>query len=142
MFVSMTTVVLPLVVIVFSYAQIYMEVRRHLKQIRSVCVPCRLPPENETPTAHGEETKAAKTIACILGAYMICQAPISLVELIAIYGGYVTPSLATFAVVLAYSNALLSPLVCARVHSEFKETLYWLIVVKIFQENHDEYTDY
>ena len=133
LFVFMTTVFFPLVVIVFSYAKIYFEVKRHLKQIHSVCVPHELAHETSRPTARGEETKAAKTIAIILGAYMVCQTPISLVDLTGICGVDVPASLAMCAVFLAYCNALLSPLVCARVHSEFKETLYWLIVTKICQ---------
>ena len=129
-FVSTTTVFLPLTVMVFCYAKIYVEVQRHVKQIRIVRVHDHSAGTGSS-AALAEESKAAKTIARVLGAYMLCQAPISFVEFIGIYCTCVPPSFAAFAVILAYSNAFFSPLVCARVHSEFRTTLHWLVFSKM-----------
>ena len=125
-FMSTTTVFLPLAIMIVTYLKIFIETKKQAKKIADLESMGDL--QRRHSILQQREAKAAKRIALILGLYMLCQLPISLLDFVTFTcDECVATAALTVAVALAYCNAISSPLVYAKADAEFRRTFKILL---------------
>lgn len=97
-FVSIVTFLLPLSVVIIMYTIIFFVVRTQVKRIGK---------------NHANEMKAAKTIAVVIGGFLVCWLPFFVIVVGHAYSTSFKPPYALFNVIkwLAYFNSCLNPLI-------------------------------
>ncbi|XP_072550841.1 trace amine-associated receptor 13c-like [Salminus brasiliensis] len=121
---------LPCLVMVCLYAQIFLVSKKHARKIEGTkqCT-------NGTIISQSvkHENKAAKTLAIVVGAFILCWMPFFVNSLIDPYINFSTPAvLFEVFVWLGYVNSTLNPLIYGLFYPWFRKSLYLIVTLRIF----------
>ncbi|XP_038046570.1 D(1) dopamine receptor-like [Patiria miniata] len=126
---SLISFYIPAAIILFTYARIYVVARRQARQIAAYDTTAnRVKNGGRTnQKTMARERKAAKTLAIIVGVFILCWLPFFVVNIIDPYCGHCLPPLPVKIFVwLGYINSFLNPLIYAQnktFKSAFKSVL-------------------
>ncbi|KAG8444567.1 hypothetical protein GDO86_009651 [Hymenochirus boettgeri] len=133
---SLLSFYIPGNLIIFIYIHIF-SIAKKLSKI----TPNYPSSKNENPNSKMKlvltiETKAAKTLSIVMGTFMLCWLPFSLVALVDPYLKYATPSDVYDVVLwLGYFNSTLNPIIYAFFYPWFKKSLLLIITGNIFRQD-------
>ena len=108
---------IPLVVIIIAYSIIFKVALRHITQIHTA-----MPSHNHnTHNSFMKEVKAAKTLAVVVGAFVICWAPfVTLNVIYSLYSPVISPKIILATKWMHYGNSLLNPLIYTFINRDFR----------------------
>jgi hypothetical protein len=114
---SMISFYIPAAIILFTYARIYVVARRQARQIAAYDTSANRAKNGGRANQRtmARERKAAKTLAVIVGVFILCWLPFFVVNIIDPYCGHCLPPLPVKIFVwLGYVNSFLNPLIYAQ----------------------------
>jgi hypothetical protein len=114
---SLVSFYIPAAIMMFTYARIYVVARRQARQIAAYDTSAnRLQKDGRTnQKSMARERKAAKTLAIIIGVFILCWLPFFVVNIIDPFCGHCLPPLPVKIFVwLGYVNSFLNPLIYAQ----------------------------
>lgn len=106
---------LPLSIICFCCFKIFKQVKHHSKQVSSMA--------SSAPTVNMEEVKITKTLAVVIGAYLICFIPAATINLIEM----VNPSfkiplwIDILSMILVFSNHANNPIIYGALNKQYRK---------------------
>ncbi|XP_071793662.1 D(1) dopamine receptor-like [Asterias amurensis] len=128
---SLISFYIPCVVILFTYARIYVVARRQARQIAAYDFSANRTKQDGGTASHrrmARERKAAKTLAIIVGVFILCWLPFFVANIIDPYCGHcIPPVLFGIFVWLGYINSFLNPFIYAQnktFRNAFKSLLF------------------
>jgi hypothetical protein len=126
MFVFFASFLLPLIVIVVAYSNIFCVARKHARDmVRRSSIS-----QEERYKRVSRDLKAAKTISVVIGTFVCFWAPFIVVSVCYSYKVPVDRGVATIVKWLSYVNALLNPLVYSCVDKQLRSLVIKIIVCK------------
>ncbi|XP_050924456.1 trace amine-associated receptor 1-like [Lates calcarifer] len=129
---SVVSFYLPVIIMLCIYLRIFLVAQRQARSIHNT----NCQSSKSGATVSKTERKATKTLATVLGAFLICWTPFFLSLTFNPMTDYSVPSpLSETLVWLGWSNSMLNPLVYAFFYSWFRAAFRMIISGKIFNGN-------
>uniref|UniRef100_A0A4W6BU52 G-protein coupled receptors family 1 profile domain-containing protein n=1 Tax=Lates calcarifer TaxID=8187 RepID=A0A4W6BU52_LATCA len=129
---SVVSFYLPVIIMLCIYLRIFLVAQRQARSIHNT----NCQSSKSGATVSKKERKATKTLATVLGAFLICWTPFFLSLTFNPMTDYSVPSpLSETLVWLGWSNSMLNPLVYAFFYSWFRAAFRMIISGKIFNGN-------
>ncbi|XP_026197575.1 trace amine-associated receptor 1-like [Anabas testudineus] len=121
---------LPLIIMLCIYLKIFLVAQRHARSIHNTT--CQSTKSGATVSKM--ERKATKTLAIVMGVFLICWTPCFVCTTFTSVGNYeVSVSLTETLIWLALSNSMLNPFIYAFFYKWFRSAFRIIISGKIFQ---------
>ncbi|KAM6915095.1 LOW QUALITY PROTEIN: trace amine-associated receptor 1-like [Xenentodon cancila] len=121
---------LPVVIMLYIYLRIFLVAERQARSIQSTTKP--------RATVSHMERKATKTLAIVMGAFLMCWLPFFLCFSLQLLGGVAVPVYETLNW-FTLSNSMLNPFIYAFFYSWFRSAFRMIITGKIFQGDFSNY---
>ncbi|XP_020893989.1 D(5)-like dopamine receptor [Exaiptasia diaphana] len=126
LFVLMASFVLPLIVIVVTYSKIFCVARKHAREmVRRSSISQET---SEKFKRVSRDLKAAKTISVVIGTFVFCWAPFLILSVCYAYKVKIHMDVANITKWMAYTNALLNPLVYSFVDKQLRSLVIKVII--------------
>ncbi|XP_029372549.1 trace amine-associated receptor 13c-like [Echeneis naucrates] len=120
----------PCAVMVCLYTKIFIVAKEHVRKIGGTVITSD---GGRAGLVRQSEHKAAKTLAVVLGAFILCWLPFFTNSIFDAYTGFITPVAIFEAFVwLGYFNSTLNPVIYAFFYPWFKNCFYLIVSLKIF----------
>ncbi|XP_061099714.1 trace amine-associated receptor 1-like [Conger conger] len=128
---------IPSLIILSIYLKIYVVARHQARSIKDMTQKFQMPKENKVSSvSRQQERRGAKTLAIVVGVFLICWAPFFLSNIIGPFIGYSIPKMLTDATVwFGYLNSAFNPMVYAFLYTWFRKALRIIICGEIFHRN-------
>ncbi|KAG9282305.1 trace amine-associated receptor 1-like [Astyanax mexicanus] len=123
---------MPAIVMLYIYLKIYLVAQRHSRLIRNAQVARK----KMTVSISKSERKATKTLAVVMGVFLLFYAPVFIYSIIIPVSGYTgSPQLFEVLSWIGYSNSACNPIIYAFFYRWFRQALRNVLLGKIFNEN-------
>ncbi|XP_039605611.1 trace amine-associated receptor 1-like [Polypterus senegalus] len=133
---SLFSFYIPGFIMVCIYMKIFKVARRQARSIRDTARPTQITEENGDSASSKREAKAAKTLAIVLGVFLICWSPFFVCNIIDPFIHYTTsPLLIDTLSWFGLLNSTFNPIVYGFFYSWFRKALKIILLGKIFQSN-------
>uniref|UniRef100_A0A8C4RJN0 G-protein coupled receptors family 1 profile domain-containing protein n=1 Tax=Erpetoichthys calabaricus TaxID=27687 RepID=A0A8C4RJN0_ERPCA len=133
---SLFSFYIPGFIMVCIYIKIFKVARRQARSIRDTARPTQITEENGDSASSKREAKAAKTLAIVLGVFLICWSPFFVCNIIDPFIHYTTsPLLIDTLSWFGLLNSTFNPIVYGFFYSWFRKALKIILLGKIFQSN-------
>nr|XP_055042908.1 trace amine-associated receptor 13c-like [Misgurnus anguillicaudatus] len=130
---TLITFFLPCSVMIGLYVRIFIVAQKHLKEISESH---QQEHESRFKSSRRSESKAAKTLGVVVGAFIICWLPFFVNFFIDPYIHFSTPpALFEIFLWLGYLNSTLNPIIYGLFYPWFRKTLYLIVTLRIFEPN-------
>ncbi|XP_041107631.1 trace amine-associated receptor 13c-like [Polyodon spathula] len=127
---------MPCSVMLGLYAKIFVVARRHVKQIESMTDQMYSAEEKKNKMSQRSERKAAKTLAIVMGAFILCWLPFFVNSVVDPYVEFSTPPILFDAFVwLGYFNSTFNPIIYGFFYPWFQKALKLIVTCKIFSQD-------
>ncbi|XP_053341553.1 trace amine-associated receptor 13c-like [Clarias gariepinus] len=127
---------LPVCVMIFLYAQIFLVSEKHAKKMHETKQGKADVASNKLSQTVKHEKKAAKTLGIVVGAFNLCWMPYFFTSVVDPFFDFTTPLvLYEVFVWLGYINSTLNPIIYGLFYPWFRKTLYLIVTLKIFEPN-------
>ncbi|KAJ8385920.1 hypothetical protein AAFF_G00178820 [Aldrovandia affinis] len=127
---------IPGLIIICIYLKIYAVAKRQARSIKDLTQHFQTPGENESGVSRQQDRRGAKTLAIVVGVFLVCWAPFFLSTTINPFIGYsIHPALLDVLVWLGYLNSAFNPVVYAFFYDWFRKALKIIICGEIFHMN-------
>ncbi|XP_035279611.1 trace amine-associated receptor 1-like [Anguilla anguilla] len=127
---------LPSLIILSIYLKIYVVARRQARSIKDLTQQFQVPKRNKSGVTKHQERRGAKTLAIVVGVFLICWTPFFLCNIIDPFIDYSIPKVLVDAMVwFGYLNSALNPVVYAFLYTWFRKALKIIICGEIFHRN-------
>ncbi|XP_036438642.1 trace amine-associated receptor 1-like [Colossoma macropomum] len=131
---SLFSMYLPTIVTLSIYWKIYLVAQRQSHSIHSTF--SQINSSKGQPTISKAEKKATKTLATVMGAFLVCWAPLLIYSLAVMYQDHNDPpQIIDFLTWIGYSNSACNPIVYAFFYAWFRKALKVILSGKIFKSN-------
>ena len=115
---------LPLSVMIYSYSRIFLAALRQARRIQPL----------RQAYYFKREIKAAKTLAIVMGAFIVCWAPFFIMNILVTFLKFYVPLVATFAIkLLHYGNSALNPVIYSSSNRDFRHKILRVLPCKCGQ---------
>lgn len=115
---------LPLSIMVYSYSRIFLAALRQARRIQPL----------RQAFYFKREIKAAKTLAIVMGAFIVCWAPFFIMNILVTFLKFYVPLVATFAIkLLHYGNSALNPVIYSSSNRDFRHKILRVLPCKCGQ---------
>lgn len=115
---------LPLSVMIYSYSRIFLAALRQARRIQ---------PMRQT-FYFKREIKAAKTLAIVMGAFIVCWTPFFVMNILVQFIRFYVPPIATLAIkLLHYGNSALNPVIYSSSNRDFRHKILRVLPCKCGQ---------
>ncbi|XP_038194299.1 trace amine-associated receptor 1 [Arvicola amphibius] len=132
--VFMMSFFIPGSVMLFVYSRIYSIAKGQAKSINGTNLQTGSEEKNRVP--QNKETKAAKNLGIVMGAFLICWCPFFICMVLDPFLGYaIPPTLNDVLSWFAYLNSAFNPMVYAFFYPWFRRALKMILFGKIFQKD-------
>ena len=109
---------------VYSYSRIFLAALRQARRIQPL----------RQAFYFKREIKAAKTLAIVMGAFIVCWAPFFIVNILVTFLKFYVPLVATFAIkLLHYGNSALNPVIYSSSNRDFRHKILRVLPCKCGQ---------
>uniref|UniRef100_A0A8C4RIH6 Trace amine-associated receptor 1 n=1 Tax=Erpetoichthys calabaricus TaxID=27687 RepID=A0A8C4RIH6_ERPCA len=126
---------IPGIVMICIYIKIFSVASRQAKAIRDAGHQCH-EEQKKRAASNRRETKAAKTLAIVMGVFLVCWVPYFLCNIIdPLLNHVMSPLLIELLDWFGYMNSTFNPLVYGFFYSWFRKALKLIATGKIFQNN-------
>ncbi|XP_061099523.1 trace amine-associated receptor 13c-like [Conger conger] len=130
---TMIAFFVPCFIMMGLYAKIFFVAREHARRIGDMNRNMPANEENKNKLSQRSEQKASKTLAIVMGVFILCWLPFFMNSLIDPYTTFSTVSIVSDVFVwLGYFNSTLNPIIYALFYPWFQKTLKLIITFKIF----------
>ncbi|XP_039605597.1 trace amine-associated receptor 1-like [Polypterus senegalus] len=132
---SLFSFYIPGIVMICIYIKIFSVASRQARAIRDVGHQCH-EEQKKRAASNRRETKAAKTLAIVMGVFIVCWVPYFLCNIIdPLINHVMSPLLIELLFWFGYMNSTFNPLVYGFFYSWFRKALKLIATGKIFQNN-------
>ncbi|XP_028652020.2 trace amine-associated receptor 1-like [Erpetoichthys calabaricus] len=133
---SLLSFYIPGLVMIGIYVKIFKVAKRQARSIRDLSEQRATATDNKNMASSKRERKAAKTLATVMGVFLVCWLPFFVCNIIDPILAFSTPpSLVDALVWFGYLNSTFNPLVYGFFYSWFRKALKIIAYGKIFQNN-------
>nr|XP_023652998.1 trace amine-associated receptor 1-like [Paramormyrops kingsleyae] len=127
---------LPGLMMLGIYFKIYIVARRQARSIKDLTRQIKVEDGNGSAVSRKQERKKAKTLAVVVGVFLICWTPFFLCNIMDPFIGYSIPPTLTDALFwFGYMNSSFNPLVYAFFYSWFRKALNIILSGRIFYKD-------
>ncbi|XP_078380517.1 histamine H2 receptor-like [Oculina patagonica] len=117
---------LPLSVMIYSYSRIFLAALRQARRIQPM----------RQAFYFKREIKAAKTLAIVMGAFIVCWTPFFVMNILVQFIRFYVPPIATLAIkMLHYGNSALNPVIYSSSNRDFRHKILRVLPCKCGQLN-------
>lgn len=117
---------LPLSVMIYSYSRIFLAALRQARRIQPI----------RQAFYFKREIKAAKTLAIVMGAFIVCWTPFFVMNILVKFIRFYAPPIATLAIkLLHYGNSALNPVIYSSSNRDFRNKILRVLPCKCGQLN-------
>lgn len=115
---------LPLSVMIYSYSRIFLAALRQARRIQPM----------RQAFYFKREIKAAKTLAFVMGAFIVCWTPFFVMNILVTFLHFYVPPIATLAIkLLHYGNSALNPVIYSSTNRDFRHKILRVLPCKCGQ---------
>lgn len=131
---SLVSFYIPGFIIIGIYSRIYMVAQNQARSINHQLNQLRR--SYPSGSTHYRARKATKTIAIVVGVFLVCWTPFFLCNILNPFIGYTTPPMLIDALVwFGYVNSTLNPFIYAFMYSWFRKAVRIVVTGEIFENN-------
>nr|XP_014353778.1 PREDICTED: trace amine-associated receptor 3-like [Latimeria chalumnae] len=125
-----------LCIMIGIYTKIFFVARRHAVVINNTIDKVNFVKDIKNKISKNKETKAAKTLSIVMGVFLLCWLPFTVISVVDPFLNFSTPAvLIDVFVWLGYFNSMFNPIIYSFFYPWFRKALKTLLTGEIFTQN-------